>query len=68
MNELIQQRINQLEAERAQFALLAPIRAEERMQALHTQLQIEITARLESFDAQITLLQQLLAEPAKEAD
>lgn len=66
--ERIRERIRQLEMERDQFALLAPVRAEERMQALHAQLQAEITMRMEQFDAQINMLQELLAEPAKESD
>lgn len=66
--ERIRERVRQLEMERDQFALLAPVRAEERMQALQAQLQMEISMRIAHFDSQIETLKGLLAEPAKEVD
>ena len=68
MRERIQQRISQLEREQAEFAVAAPVRADERLQAVQTQLQIEIEMRMKHFQEQIDSLKELLAEPAKEND
>ena len=68
MDERIAQQIGQLEREKAEFMLLAPVRANEKMQALQAQLQMEISMRIAHFDSQIETLKGLLAEPAKEVD
>ena len=68
MRERIQQRISQLEREQAEFAVAAPVRADERLQAVQAQLQIEIEMRMKHFQEQIETLKELLAEPAKESD
>lgn len=66
MDERIQRQIEQLEREKAEFMLLAPVRADEKMQALHAQLQMEISMRIAHFELQIETLKGLLALPAKE--
>lgn len=63
----IRARMNALEAERDQFALTAPIRAEERMNALRAQLQMEIDMRMGYYHQQIAELSGLLPE-VKEAE
>ena len=59
MKESILQRINELMVERQQFELLAPIRAEERVQGLMNQLQGEITLRLQAYDELLAELRRL---------
>lgn len=65
--ERIRERVAALEAERDQFALGAPIRAEERMNALRAQLQMEIDMRMGYYHQQIADLSGLLPE-VKEAE
>lgn len=65
--ERIRERVAALEAERDQFALTAPIRAEERMSALRAQLQMEIDMRMGYYHQQIAELRDLLPE-VKEAE
>lgn len=59
MKESILKRIDELLAERQQFELLAPIRAEERVQGLMNQLQGEITLRLQAYDELLAELRRL---------
>ena len=66
--ERIQQRIQQLEREQAEFAVAAPVRADERLQGFMAQLQQEIEMRMKHYQEQIDTLKELLAEPAKEGD
>jgi hypothetical protein len=61
MKESILKRIDEVLAERQQFELLAPIRAEERVQALMSQLQGEITLRLQAYDDLLEELRKLAA-------
>ena len=68
MDERIRQRIGQLERERDEFAVAAPVRADERLQAVKEQLQMQIEMRMAHYQEQIDTLKALLAEPAKEGD
>ena len=61
MKESILKRIDEVLAERQQFELLSPIRAEERVQALMNQLQGEITLRLQAYDDLLEELRKLAA-------